>query len=91
MKIRFILCIFNYRVTDNAGTTISSVNVDRVSDLYIGKATGLSTPGFAKFKIMSLAIREVSLSPDQINSIYTAGKAQQSAFCIRNLHLSILL
>lgn len=64
----------SFRINDNAGTRTSvSVLNDRVTDLYIGKSAAVGSQTNAKFKMMSLAIWERSLSPDEINNIYIGG------------------
>ena len=64
---------FNYRVTDNSGTRLStSGHVERISDLYIGKAA--SSQKFAKFQMMSLAVWQRALSSDEVNDVYFAGR-----------------
>eukprot|EP00794_Sanderia_malayensis_P003261 gene3261-3742_t len=62
-------------VTDTSGIrTGSSVKVDRITDLYIGKSASLST--FAQFNMMSLAIWKRSLSADEVKDIYLAELGQ---------------
>ena len=50
-----------------------SVLNDRVTDLYIGKSSSNGAQTNVKFKMMSLAIWEKSLSASEINDIYIFG------------------
>ena len=61
-------------MTDNSGTRLSAnAHVERISDLYIGKAA--SSQKFAKFQMMSLGVWERTLSSDEVNDVYFAGIA----------------
>lgn len=74
-------------MTDNSGTRLrTSGHVERVSDLYIGKAA--SSQKFTKFQMMSLALWQRALSSDEVNDVYFAGMKTFLGFFIDKHQLS---